>query len=470
MSDSAAKTWLSSHDNAIPALDGLHRKAIQTLNRKTASLTDLADVIALDPGMSVALFDRVNANRSGHKRPRLDSIQSLLGLLGTPAVTDFVRQYKTLSDLALSNEIRQAYHQLISRNFHLMYQATQLIELQGMETTNEICAAATLHNVGEIYACLFDAKTYQRYQQAFHSSKNQFDSAEPIFGFSFKQLGALIADKKHLPDLACESQMQSTKTGRKARSIQFAAQITQQTEKGWNHDALEKSFAEAARFLGTSTHNLRSKLLSVALDAARDCPVDDVFPAIARVILLPSIEPVVATAPAKIARTSAYGDKLKALIKYPRATQANVIELVVNELFEGLNFSRVALMLTAKDNSVITTRMSKGLGVESPLLKLQINMAQSGLIKNLLAKPQSLWVSSANFKKYEPLLPGVFRASCQSENFFLMSLFNGDKPIGLVFCDCTRQLNETLYQQFKSHLMLTGKALGFLAQRRQASA
>ncbi len=58
MSDSAAKTWLSSHKKPVPALDVLHQKALETLKSKTATLSDLADIISLDPGMSIGLFEK----------------------------------------------------------------------------------------------------------------------------------------------------------------------------------------------------------------------------------------------------------------------------------------------------------------------------------------------------------------------------------------------------------------------------
>jgi hypothetical protein len=54
----------------------------------------------------------------------------------------------------------------MSRNFHLVHQSAQLIELQGMNNTNDIKTAAVLHNVSEIYTCLFGLQRYQRYLQA----------------------------------------------------------------------------------------------------------------------------------------------------------------------------------------------------------------------------------------------------------------------------------------------------------------
>jgi HD-like signal output (HDOD) protein len=481
MSNSAAKTWVSSHDKVVPALDYFHQKALETLDRKTASLADLADIISLDPGMSIALFEKVNAKRNGKKQARLDSIHSLLGVLGTPAITEFVTRFKSIGSSELSSDVRQAYHQLMSQNFHLMHQVSQLIELQGMDSTHEIRAAALLHNVGEIYACLFDFKQYQTYQQKCLVTKNSAACSEPIFGFTFPELGLQLTDKKHLPDLACETQQLSKSTGRKALTIRMAAEITQQTETGWHHDALTQSIQNAAEFLSLPPDDLRKVVLSTSLDAARSFPIDDVFPAIARAILLPNIDkplpkltpkPVPAPPPKPVVKKQpptpirrSFSDKIKLLIKSPDTTQAKIIRLVISELSEELKFSRVVLMLLSKDSSVLSTRMSRGLETDSAFSKLQIEMSHSGLIKNLLAKPQSLWVNSANFKKYERLLPGSFRASCHSENFFIMSLFTGQKPIGMVFCDSTQKLDEPLYKTFKSNLLLAGKALTFLSQR-----
>lgn len=475
MSDSAAKTWLSSHKKPVPALDIFHQKALETLKSKTASLSDLADIISLDPGMSITLFEKMNAKRNGRKRPRLDSVHNLLGLMGIPAVTDFVNQCKTMQHSELSNDVHQAYHQLMSRNSHLVHQSAQLIELQGMDNTHEIQAAAMLHNAGEIYACLFDFQKYQMYQQSYLSNKVAAESAESIFGFNFAELGQLLSHELHLPDLAREAQQQSKNINRKARTLQLAAEITQHAETGWNHDAFTQSLKSGAEYLDYPVASLRKKVLSTALEAALDFPIADVFPAIGKAILLPTVEkpkpksiPKPAPATQKqepVPSSPPFSDKVKSLIRLPTATQTGIIELLVKELAEELQLSRVVLMLLSKDSAVLSTRISKGLGTESPLLKLQVKISQGGLIKNLITKPQSLWVKSANFKKYEPFLPGNFRASCQSENFFLMSLFIGEKPIGMIFCDTTKKLDETLYKTFKSNLLLTGKALTFLSQR-----
>lgn len=468
MSDSTAKNWLGSHRKSVPALDIFHQKTLEALKSETVSLFDLADIISLDPGMSIPLFEKINGQRNDSNRSRLDSVHSLLSLMGIPAVTNFVNQLQTLESSGLSDYACQAYHQLMSRNFHLVHQSAQLIELQGMNNTHEIQAAALLHNVGEIYACLFDFQQYQKYQQTYLTNNVAVESAESIFGYNFAELGRLLSDELHLPDLARGAHQQSKSISRKARTLQIAAEITQQAETGWNHDAFTRSLEFGAEYLECSVVSLRKRVLSTALEAALDFPIADVSPAIAKAILLPTEDkpkPQSIPAPSSVS----FSDKVKSRIKLSSTIHAGIIDLLITELTDELQLSRVVLMLLSKDSAVLSTRKSKGLDTGSPLLKLQIKVSQGGLIKNLITRPQALWVKPATFKNYAPLLPGKFRDGFRSENFFLMSLFIGEKPIGIIFCDSTQNLDETLYQTFKSNLLVTGKALTFLAQRAKKS-
>jgi hypothetical protein len=73
MSDSVAKDWLSSHKRPLPIIDILRQKALSTLKGSTASLSNLADVISLDPYMSITLFEKINANQNDIKRPFINS-------------------------------------------------------------------------------------------------------------------------------------------------------------------------------------------------------------------------------------------------------------------------------------------------------------------------------------------------------------------------------------------------------------
>jgi hypothetical protein len=169
MTETAAQTWLSSHHDIIPALEVNHRRALEILENHTRTLRDLAEVIVLDPGMSVSLYHEVNARRRNEEQA-VDSVHAALALMGDSAIADLVMQHRVLDETHPDAVRRQSYHQLMSRSYHLLAQLDNFIAIQGVQAINEIRSAALLHNVGEFCACLFDHDRYQRYQEEFRES------------------------------------------------------------------------------------------------------------------------------------------------------------------------------------------------------------------------------------------------------------------------------------------------------------
>ena len=96
MSEQAARSWLSSHRDIVPALEIHHRQASKILEDHTRTVADLAAVVALDPGMSLTLFDQVNSKLHQGGRPPVGSVQVALGLLGDSAIADLVLEHRVL--------------------------------------------------------------------------------------------------------------------------------------------------------------------------------------------------------------------------------------------------------------------------------------------------------------------------------------------------------------------------------------
>jgi len=471
MLHSAAKTWLAKHNRMIPALDTMHHRALATLNDKTATFSDLADIITLDPGMSISLYHQVNGKPGHAGQSNPTTVHDALGFLGDSAIVDLITQHKTLSEMHPNIEVHQAYHQLMSRDYHMLSLLEHIIAIQGVRSVREVQSAAILHNIGEICACLFDFDKYHHYQQKFHLMSSEANSAKPVFGFDFKELGSIAAEKMNLPELVGESLQVNAKSSPESHLIQLAADISHQAEEGWNHSAMTASLEVCATYLNQQHREFARQARLNSIIAARNFPIDDVFPAAARLILLPEIEKT-DTKPTKtkIAQPAltVLKSEIRVLIKSPRANQAQIIELLVNSLQDGLHFSKVVMLLLSENRSSLFTYLSKGLMHDSPFHSLQIDIVHSGLFKSLLNKPQSIWVKPGSYKKYSPLLPDSFKEACYSENFFLMSLFVGIKPVGLVYCDHSKalnKLNDQVFTEFKFCVSFAGKALTFVARR-----
>ena len=480
MSEDKARSWLSSHHDIIPALEIHHRNALAALADHDKTVRDLADIIALDPGMSVSLYHEVNLNRQNTGSHSIDSVHGALALLGDSAIADLVMQHKVISETHPDAARRQSYHQLVSRSYLLLAQLDSFVAIQGIKSVNEIRSAALLHNIGEYCACLFDHGRYQQYQKQFHRSGAETNAAKAVFGFDFYEVGRLYAAKSGLPALVSESLDEKVPHGRRARLIQLAADISHQAEIGWYHSAMKATEEICAAYLNQSLDGFDKKLQQVAIEAARACPFDDVLPAAARLIMLPDREapapahPIHPAEPAvNDASASDFEIRIKSLLNSPRATQAHLLDLLLTHLHDDLHLSRVVLLLLSSDKTKLGTRASRGLVPDSPIRTLVIDIDKPSLPHTLLAKPQAIWIDTAGYREYEAALPKKFKSGFLHENFFLMSLFVGDKPIGIVFGDralTVTALDKSTYINFKSAIKLVSKALGVVARGRRGNA
>lgn len=477
MSEQAARTWLSSHHDVIPALEVLHRQALETLEDQSKTLGDLAAIIALDPGMSVSLYHEVNARLLQGGKQRVESVQAALSLLGDSATADLVMQHEVLGETHPDALRRQSYHQLISRSYHLLAQLDHFISFQGISALDEIRSAALLHNIGEFCACLFDHERYQQYLANFRENGVDANSSKIVYNFDFHELGRIYAEKSYLPELVSESLEENVPRGRKARLIQLAADVSHQAEVGWYHSAMHATEQVCAAYLNQSMAGFDKHLQQVAIAAARSCPFDDVLPAASRLIMLPEPKtaakptPKVDTKPA--AEGQEFDNRIKALLQTSNPTQAQLLDLLLVHLHDELFLSRVVLMLLSPDQKKLGTRAGKGIDEHSPIRTLVIDIDRESLLQTLLQKPQSVWVETDSYDKFEATLPPRFKTSFLHENFFLMSLYVGANPIGLVFCDraqAAAKLDKISYVKFKSAITLISKALTNLARRRQQAA
>ena len=471
MSEQAAQSWLSSHPGPLPALDLLQQQAVRVYENPNRALGDLAEIIALDPGMSVTLYQQVNGKLAVDGKARLDTTHAALLLLGSSAIADLIMQHKTLSQIVSRQDLRQTYQQLLCRIYHLLDQLEEFISFQGIRSLQPMRSAALLHNVGELYVCVFAFEQYRQFQTNFQRMGSEVISAKPIFGFDLRDLGRVICRKMHLPGLVLESLEDDREGGRKARLIQLAADISHQAEVGWYHAAMKATQEVCADYLNQSIDAFENHIQRVAIESARRCPIDDVMPAAARLILLPDLAAGRKPKPAMQKQPDNrddYESRVKQLLGSGRVSATRLLEGLLDHLEQDLQMSRVVLLLLSKDRAKLGTRASRGVKPHSSIHHMLIDVAGNNLIHSLLQKPLGLWIEPGNYGQYKPLLPKNFKSHVLSERFFLMSLFNGKQAIGLVFCDRAQAVNDldkASYIRFKAAALLTSKALRYLAKQ-----
>lgn len=471
MSEESARNWLSHHHDIIPALEVNHRRALEILEDHTRTLRDLADVIVLDPGMSVSLYHEFNSQLHDGNPRRVDSVHAVLARLGDSAIADLVMEHRVLDQTHPSARQRQSFHQLMSRSYHLLAQLDSFISIQGIREVNEIRSAALLHNIGDFCACLFDHDRYQRYQEKFRQSGSDVNSAKAIYSFDFHELGRVYAEKSCLPPLVIESLDEKVPAGRKARLIQLAADISHQAEIGWYHPAMKAAQEVCAACLNQSVEGFEKHLHQVAIECARTSPFDDVLPAASRLIMLPDLEQRPRPKPKLEAKVDPeareFENRIKTLLRTHKPTQAQLLDLLLGHLHDDLHLTRVALLLMSRDRSKLGTCAGRGIDEHSSIRTLVIDLGEPSLLQSMMSKSQAVWVEPESYRKYEQELPAKFRAAVLHESFYLMSLQGAGKPVAVIYADRAfgvNPLDKATFTRFRAAVLLTGKALACIAR------
>ena len=185
MSEKNARSWLKNHDGQIPALDDYHQQVIEMLQEGIASMKEIADIIMLDPGMSIALLEKTNTRLKQSRRPVADTIHTAMGLLGLPAITTLIQQLASLENIGAKKASCDNFRQLLSQSHHAIAQLNLYAKLQGLQRIDDTRTAMLLYNIGEMYACLHDPDEYLRYRGQLYSRPDQNDHASQVFGFEF---------------------------------------------------------------------------------------------------------------------------------------------------------------------------------------------------------------------------------------------------------------------------------------------
>ncbi|WP_432720657.1 HDOD domain-containing protein [Jeongeupia wiesaeckerbachi] len=136
-----------------------------------------------------------------------------------------------------------------------------------------------------------------------------------------------------------------------------------------------------------------------------------------------------------------------------------IMRLSVQALCEGLSMRRVLLAIPQEGRLV--ARFCIGAAEADPIRGFSLALDESHLFAQLLKKPQAVWLSGESRPQLMPQLPPSVTGIIGGDDFCAMSLFVGDKAVGLLFADRPPSIpiDAQVYQYFKQICQLTSRAL-----------
>jgi hypothetical protein len=144
-------------------------------------------------------------------------------------------------------------------------------------------------------------------------------------------------------------------------------------------------------------------------------------------------------------------------------TLSQMLAIILKGLHTGLGLSRVLFALMTPDGKRVKSRFTLGIHSDDPLRHFEFALANKDLFGILMTKMQSVWINEENRGKLWPRINPDLRTCIGRGDFYTMSLFSKDKPIGLIYADrghgeCA--LDTQTYDDFKKLCLEAAKGLG----------
>lgn len=133
----------------------------------------------------------------------------------------------------------------------------------------------------------------------------------------------------------------------------------------------------------------------------------------------------------------------------------------------GIELKRSFVALISKDGSRFKTYYTVGCSEFDSLKNFESKIIKDTIFHKLCARPASIWVKSTSERKIKDLIPMNFKSVIDVNEFLLMSVFVGKKPVAIFYADNmdSKALNDRDYYQFKFLCGAVSSALQYQAKK-----
>lgn len=472
------------------------RRTIVELGRLAAKAErvtpgQIAAVVLHDPLMTLKLLRLVNGAARSRISHEVLTVETAIIMLGVGPFFYRYTNLKSVEEQFLSkNGALPGLMRVLSRSHHAAWQARDWAILQVDMKSEEVYVAALLNDLGNLTLWAFAPDLAMKIQRESRGKKISLINAEKaVLGFELKSLQFALAEVWNLPETMLSAMHDEAAPHPRMHGVVLASALARRTEAGWYDEQLPASYEAIADMLRLPLNEVVSTIHQNAVISARHWQWYGVPPAATWLPMLPGEWPeelvVEDEAPVMAGEASQKKEEPEVCLMPQHAKLRQVtdeisahldgtlnlhdmISLVLKGMHEGIALDRVVFALMTTDRGAVKAKYVVGAMPDSPLRQFQFSIPSTGLFGRLMGKVQSVWFNEGNRKALEPLISQEIWQLIGNGDFFAMSLFMHDRPVGLFYADRKHgncALDEHSYQEFKKLCLLAAKGLAHLAKK-----
>jgi len=499
--------WLDKlADKKIPILKSRRDQMLELLTDEKASLAECNPIVLSDPLMAANLFRRMNQQRLKDNRLPITTVSSLLSLFGNARLLQEIKTMVCVEDLNLPAVNLHGIESCLKQSWYCTQFAMRWVSDRGVKEPEEVHVAAVLQSVPELMLWCYGGDALPRiHHRAYYECKVYYEEVEKELGCGKRKIGCALAEIWALPELAgfgFETKFNAYTHG---TAIGLAAVLARICQHSWYGSDMEFFHKKATHYFGELENKVaihfHRQLLSMVDDELelgyrpvafmllftddkkypeqKYCLASEIKTETAVKQKAPQkpeaeskSEPVNKKADVQESfeadKFSKDSEQLKQLLK-EKAGFNDLFKHTILSVHKTLGFERVVFLVSNPDKTKMVTKLNLFSGqADDSLKQFEIDMRVKGLFNQVMLKPQAFCLNANNYQKFWKAIPGKVKSSIQVESFCAVSIFSGDKPVGMIYADkLNTAITPELFKAFQQITMMLNKALEILKKNNE---
>ncbi|MDH5423539.1 MAG: HDOD domain-containing protein [Gammaproteobacteria bacterium] len=502
---SGLNSWLDQlADKKIPILKQQRDQTLAILNDEGRSASECRAIILTDPGMAANLLKVMNRSRLKEGRLEITTISSVISLFGVSRLRDEIHAMTCLQDMDLAEANQMGIQRCLKQSWYCEQFVMKWVGDRDVREPEEVQLAAILQCLPELMFWCYGGDVMPRIEhQSYYECRNYYDVVSRVLGCHKREIGAALAKKWCLPEIACFAFESSYDSYTNATAVGLAALLSRLCLHGWYGRDMAFFLQKAMHYFGENAAKTARHLHQQALDMAGNELALGYRP-VASLLVASNLErhpepeyylaseqkpenkpqskpqkPVVKEAsdvdasglaakridPLLLSRDL---EQFKKLLKQ-QAKMNELLKHVILSLHDTLQFGRVSFLLLSADKLKLEAKITKSSNAKDDSFgQLTIELKKQSLFSLLMNKPQAFSLNKNNYEKYWALISGKTKTDIQVDRFCAAAIFYGSKALGVIYADKPQaDISTEDFKAFQQLTMLLNKGLDVLSKNKK---
>jgi len=238
-------------DKPLPILLRTKTDVQALIDQAQLSIMQYAGPIVYDAGFSTHLFRYVNTQRQSSGKNPLTTMGNVLSHLGQAAFQKVLNQMPLLESLNLSEKNSAGYIRVMGQTCHAALQATQWAQQRHVVETEEMQFATLLQNITELMLWCYGDDVMPKIEEQCYVKKQSYEqAAKNVLGCGMRELGAALAEKWNLPEMATAGLKTQQNDFTLATGVSLASELARIVTINWYGKDATQIIQRIAKYKG----------------------------------------------------------------------------------------------------------------------------------------------------------------------------------------------------------------------------